>query len=276
MKRILLTSMMFVLVTLFVSAQNATPNQTDSKGLKQGQWEEKTATGISKGIYLNDQKDGNWISYGANGNLMKIEAFSKGLHEGIFVEIDQRGYLVSEMYYENNLLEGTAKKYFYGTNPASVIDYKHGKINGKKKVYYENNAGKLTEESEYVNDVKDGPSNFFAVNGDPIAEFMYKNGLLEGVQKSYYAGKKLLSEQNYVHNVESGLYKEYYENGKTKMEGNYKDGKMDGKWSEYNEDGTLKTDGAYLNGEKEGKWIEYDAQGKPSKVTKYANGVEKK
>jgi uncharacterized protein len=275
MKQLFLASIMILLTTMIGSAQTATTNQTDSKGLRQGQWEEKSATGVSKGVYVNDQKEGNWISYGTNGNLTRIESFSKGSHEGIFVEIDQRGYLVSEMYYQNNLLEGTAKKYFYGTNPASVIDYKQGKINGKKKVYYENAAGKLTEESDYVNDVKDGKSNFFAVNGDPIAEFVYKNGLLEGIQKSYYAGKKLMSEQNYLHNLESGLYKEYYENGKLKIECTYKDGKMDGKYAEYNEDGTLKSDGLYVAGEKEGKWTDYDATGKPSKVTKFVKGVQK-
>jgi len=275
MKKVLLASIMILMAAFFVSAQTATNNQTDSKGLKQGSWEEKTATGISKGVYLNDQKEGNWISYGSNGNLTRIESFARGIRQGIFVEIDQRGYLVSEMYYKDNLLEGTAKKYYYGTNPASLIDYKQGKINGKKKVYYENAAGKLTEESDYVNDIKDGNSNFFAVNGDPIAEFVYKNGLLEGIQKSYYPAKKLLSEQNYIHNIESGLFKEYYESGKVKSEGNYKDGKMDGKWMEYNEDGTLKSDGIYVAGEKEGKWTEYDAQGKPSKVTKFAKGIEK-
>lgn len=72
----------------------------------------------------------------------------------IAVEIDPRGYLVGETYYENDLIEGTARKFFYGAKPASQIDYLHGKINGKKKIYYENSAGKLMEESEYKDDIK--------------------------------------------------------------------------------------------------------------------------
>ena len=72
----------------------------------------------------------------------------------IAVEIDPRGYLVGETYYVNDLIEGTARKFFYGANPASQIDYLHGKINGKKKIYYENSAGKLMEESEYKDDIK--------------------------------------------------------------------------------------------------------------------------
>ncbi|NVO20738.1 MAG: toxin-antitoxin system YwqK family antitoxin [Bacteroidetes bacterium] len=276
MKKIILTSVLVLLAVIFVSAQESNLNQTDAKGLKQGQWEEKITTGVSKGLYVNDQKEGNWITYGPNGNLLRIEAFSKGLREGVFVEIDQRGYLVTETYYKNNLLEGVAKKYYYGTNPASVIDYKAGKINGKKKVYYENAAGKVTEESEYTDDIKNGTSNFFAINGDPIAEFIYKDGQLEGVQKSYYPGKKLLSEQNYLHNLESGLYKEYYESGKVKIESNYKAGKLEGPYKEYNEDGGLLNEGAYVDGEKEGKWTEYDGAGKILKVVKFTKGVEKK
>jgi antitoxin component YwqK of YwqJK toxin-antitoxin module len=256
-------------------AQEQKTNQTDARGLKQGVWEEKTASGISKGSYLNDLKEGNWIMHGSNGNLTRIESFSKGIRNGIFVEIDQRGYLVSEMYYENNLLEGVAKKFYYGTNPASVIEYKQGKMNGKKMEYYENAAGKLKEESEYRDDVKDGISSFFAVNGDPIAEYVYKNGSLEGVQKTYYSGKKLMSEQNYVNNVESGFYKEYFESGKIKIETIYKNGLMDGKYVEYNEDGKVMIDGFYLNGEKEGKWTEFDASGKVIKMSKFAKGVEK-
>lgn len=275
MKRTIVFSVVCLLMSILTFAQPAAPNQTDSKGLKQGRWEEKLPTGIARGNFLNDQKEGTWITYGSNGNLLKIEEYAKGQHEGIVVDIDQRGYLVGESYYKDNLLEGTAKKFFYGTNPASVIDYKQGKINGKKKIYYENAPGKLTEESEFTDDVKNGISNFYSSNGDPIAEYVYRNGLLEGVQKTYYPGKKLMSEQMYEHNVETGLYKEYYENGKVKEEGNYKNGVKDGKWSEYTEEGKLKADGVYVNDQKEGKWSEYDATGKVVKTIKYVNGVEK-
>jgi uncharacterized protein len=275
MKKALIGSLLIMFSCFYVLAQESTLNQTDSKGLKQGRWEEKTASGISKGKYNSDQKEGTWVTYGSNGTLTRVEEFSNGIRDGIFVEIDQRGYLVSDMFYQNNLLEGTAKKYYYGTNPASIIDYRHGKINGKKKIYYENAASKLTEESEYKDDVKDGYSNFFATNGDPIAEYIYKNGLLEGIQKTYYTGKKLMSEQMYVNNIESGFYKEYFESTKPKIEGNFKEGKMTGKWVEYFESGTVKSEGTYLDGVKEGKWLEYDEAGKVVKTSKFVKGVEK-
>jgi len=274
MKKVLLSLLVMVLSIAVIYGQTAI-NQTDAAGKKQGAWEEKTATGISKGSFVDDQKEGCWTSYANDGKLSRIEHFVKGSHEGIAVDIDQRGYLVSEIYYLNNLIEGTAKRFYYGTNPASTIEYVHGKINGKKKIYYENSAGKIQEESEYKDDVKNGTSNYYTISGDPVAEYNYVNNMLQGVQKSYYAGKKIMSEQEYTDNVENGFTKEYYENGKLKLEGVYVKGVLSGVWKEYDEEGRLKLHGTYVHGEKEGKWQEFDVAGKVIKTTTFVKGQAK-
>jgi len=268
MKKLLFVFVLIVFSGSFAFAQSAA-NKTDANGKKQGAWEEKTPAGISKGTFVNDLKDGCGTSYSSDGKLLRLDHFNKGKREGIAVEIDQRGYLVGETYYMNDLIEGTAKRFFYGTNPASTIDYIHGKINGKKKLYYENSAGKLMEESEYKDDIKNGPSNFYTINGDPVAEYLYVNNMLQGVQKSYYPGKKLMSEQEFKDNLENGFTKEYYENGKIKSEGIYVKGALNGVWKDYDEEGRLKLQGNYVNGLKEGKWQEFDAAGKVVKTTTY-------
>jgi antitoxin component YwqK of YwqJK toxin-antitoxin module len=274
MKQLLIALLLVAFLLPGVMAQKAA-NQTDANGKKQGFWEETKTTGVSKGTYVNDQKDGCWTSYTNDGKLIRIENFQLGKRDGISVEIDTRGYLAGETYYVNNLVEGTAKKYFYGTNPASIIEYVHGKINGKKKIYYENSAGKIMEESEYKDDVKNGPSNYYTITGDPIAEYIYVNNKLQGVQKSYYPGKKIMSEQEFVDNLENGFSKEYYENGKLKLEGIYVKGVLNGVWKEYDAEGRLVLQGTYLNGEKEGKWLEFDAAGKVKKTTTYVKGQAK-
>jgi antitoxin component YwqK of YwqJK toxin-antitoxin module len=264
---------LLLVLTVTVVFSQTVSNQTDANGKKQGPWEEKTQMGTSKGNYVDSQKNGCWTTYSPEGKLMRIENFSQGKRNGISIEIDPRaGYLTSEMYYVNDLPEGTAKKYFYGTNPASFIDYSHGKINGKKKIYYENSGGKIQEESEYKDDVKDGFSNYYNMNGDLIVEYHYVNNRLEGVQKTYYAGKKLMSEQVFADNMENGLSKEFYENGQLKTEGFYTKGVQTGTWKEYSEDGKLKNQGNYLNGEKDGKWLEFDASGKVVKTSIYSKG----
>lgn len=275
MKKLLLIFCLTFLTISFLFAQKPA-NLTDANGKKQGLWEEKNPSGKSVGNFVNNQKDGCWTGYANDGKLIRIENFKNGIRHGITIEIDQRGYLVSEMYYVDNLLEGTAKKYFYGTNPASVIDYHQGKINGKKKIYYENSAGKLMEESEYKDDSKNGPSNFYTISGDPIAEYLYVNNQLQGIQKTYYPGKKLMSEQEFKDNIENGFYKEYYENGKLKAEGMYVNGAVNGLWKDYNEDGILNSEGTMVNGLKEGKWVQFDTSGKVIKTDKYTKGILQK
>ena len=232
-------------------AEPDTINKTDSKGLKYGYWEEKTDLSTSKGWYKNNLKEGQWLTYGKEGIIAKVENYRKGMKNGAVIEIDPRGYLSGEAYFINDIPEGTAKRYFYGTNLASVIPYLHGKVNGKKIIYYENSAGKMLEESTFKNDVKDGPSNWYTITGDKVAEYNYVNGNLEGIQRQYYPKSVLMSEQNYIKNIPQGEYKEYFESGK------------------------LRYQGMYANGEKDGKWIEMDENGAILKTSKFLKGVEK-
>jgi antitoxin component YwqK of YwqJK toxin-antitoxin module len=255
-------------------AQNAA-NQSADQSVKQGYQEEKTANGITKGSYINNLKEGCWTSHTNDGKLLKVEHYKAGKLDGIQVEIDSRGYLVGEVYYTDDLIEGTAKRFYYGTNPASMIDYVHGKIDGKKKIYYENSAGKLQEESDFKNDMKNGVSKYYTIKGDLIAEYNYVNNQLQGLQKTFYEGNKVMSEQVYTDNLENGPYKEYYLDGKLKTEGTYTKGVTTGLWKEYSEDGWLKFQGNYINGEKEGKWLEFDASGKTIKTTVFVKGIEK-
>ena len=274
MKKFLLISILSILLGFIVKAQTAN-NITDASGKKQGYWEEKSPSGVSKGEYVNDQKNGCWTSYALDGKLIRIENYKNAIRHGVAVDIDQRGYLVSEMYYVDNQLEGTAKKFFYGTNPASSIDYVRGKMNGMKKIYYENSAGKMMEESKYKDDMKNGPSNFYTISGDPIAEYNYVDNQLQGNQRTFYPGKKLMSEQEFRNNVEHGINKEYYENGKLKSEGFYVAGKLSGLWIDYDENGFKIVEGSYIEGVKEGKWLHFDNEGKVVKTEKYVHGTLK-
>lgn len=274
MKKLAFVCLILAVSVSVVFSQN-TVNQTDANGRKQGLWDEKSPGISSKGYYVNNQKDGCWTTYTSDEKLIRIENFKLGIRDGIAVDIDQHGYLVSEVYYMNNLLEGTVRKYFYGSNPASFIDFHEGKMHGKKKIYYENSAGKLLEESDYKDDVKNGKSNFYSLTGEPIAEYNYVNNLLQGMQKTYYSGRKIMSEQQFVDNLENGFSKEYYENGKLKSEGLYVKGILNGMWKDYDEAGHLKMQGNYVNGEKDGKWQEFDLSGKVVKTTVFNKGQAK-
>jgi uncharacterized protein len=251
-------------------------NKVDGKGKKQGYWEEKQANStITKGWYVNDLQNGQWLTYGQNGIIAKVENYNKGKKNGAVIEIDSRGYLSAELYFINDIPEGTAKRYFYGTNLASVIPYKHGKIDGKKIIYYENSAGKPQEESNFKNDIKDGVSKWYTITGDVVAEYNYVNGELQGTQKEYYPKGALKSEQIYLKNIPEGEYKEYFDVVKPEAPAGNPNPANPAKHAEAPVVGKLKLDGMYVKGEKDGKWTEYDENGAVLKITRFVNGVEK-
>jgi len=251
-------------------------NKTDAKGRKQGYWEEKLAnSSTTKGWYLNDLQNGQWLTYGQNGIITKVENYNKGKKNGAVIEIDTRGYLSAESYYINDIPDGTFKRYYYGTNLASLIPYKHGKVDGKKIVYYENSAGKPQEESNFKNDIKDGISKWYTITGDVVAEYNYVNGSLEGTQKEYYPKGALKSEQIYLKNIPEGEYKEYFDVVKPETPATDTKFAKDGNAAATPVIGKLKLQGMYVKGEKDGKWTEFDENGTVLKITRFVNGVEK-
>jgi antitoxin component YwqK of YwqJK toxin-antitoxin module len=251
-------------------------NKMDAKGKKQGYWEEKLPNSTTtKGWYVNDLLNGQWLTYGQNGIITKVENYNKGKKNGAVIEIDSRGYLSAELYFKNDIPEGTAKRYFYGTNLASVIPYKHGKVDGTKIIYYENSAGKPMEESNFKNDLKEGVSKWYTITGDVVAEYNYSKGNLEGIQKEYYSKGQLKSEQNYINNLPEGEYKEYFEAVKAEPTANEAKPNADNKPAVIPESAKLKIQGNFVKGEKDGKWTEFNEDGAVVKVSKFVNGVEK-
>lgn len=236
---------------LITFSQNETgANFTDGLGQKQGLWIEKTGELEIAGNYVDDRKDGSWLShFTENGMLFRIENFNLGRKEGIFIELSKRGYLVSEQFFSNDLPDGPYRQYGQVGMLASVYNYSMGKLHGMQITYYENQQKKKSEEAGYKYGIKDGPSRWYDTEGNLIVEYNYVDGLLQGEQKSFYAGNKIRTSDIYVDNALEGASLEYYESGNIKVSGHYKAGLMDGKWLEYDENGTILKTTNYTKGE---------------------------
>ncbi|MFA4851471.1 MAG: toxin-antitoxin system YwqK family antitoxin [Bacteroidales bacterium] len=259
-----------------------TINKTDLKNLKQGYWEETNNKFLLKGNYLNDKKDGIWVTYNFKELATKIESFRNGEKDGIIINIDDNGYYKGEANYRNDLLNGVSRTYAVGGKLLSDINYKNGVLNGSKKTYYKSN-NIMQEEANYLNGQRDGITKWYDTNGKLIAEYSYKNGKFEGVNKTYSANGDVLVEETYVNNIQNGPYKEYFDIEPVVSQNTFsKD--TDKKENVVNkEDVSLKTttvklkvSGNYLNGKKDGKWLEYDDKGAVIKTIVYKDGVEKK
>jgi antitoxin component YwqK of YwqJK toxin-antitoxin module len=201
-----------LMLTAF-SQQEQKTNQTDDRGRKQGLWIELVGELEYKGDYVDNQKDGQWLThFKENGQLFRIENYKADKKDGLFLELSKQGYLTSEQYFTNNLPNGVHNQYGQGGYPISENNYSDGKYNGLQVTYYEN-IRKKSEEATYKYGVKDGPSRWYSMEGELVAEYV-----------------------------------EYYDTGAIKTSGQYKSSLKDGKWIEYDEKGNVIKTSVFVNG----------------------------
>lgn len=135
--------------------------------------------------------------------------------------------------------EGTLKSYYENGNLYEEAQYAKGKIDGFRKMYFEDGSGVMIEET-YKQGVYDGayikrhPNGTIKVRGDYLA------GSMEGIWKTYYASGDLKDEVTMHDNLENGPFKEYHENGKIKALGTYIEGEQEhGLLQLFDDSGTL-------------------------------------
>ena len=225
-------------------------NKYDANHLKTGIWEERMGDLTTKGLYIANKKEKNWVTYLPNNLIYKLEYYENGMRNGIALTFDRKAKLMNQDYYKNDQLDGMSVAYSqYNETPLSEINWAGGKKDGFYKMYYDN--GKLQEVTNYTQNVKDGASRWYAKTGKLIAVYNYNKGNFDGPQVTYYDNDTLESQSSYRNNKLDGDYKEYYRNGK------------------------LKVAGKYVLGLKEGTWTEYDEVGKAVGVIRYKGGVVK-
>jgi antitoxin component YwqK of YwqJK toxin-antitoxin module len=230
---------------LSASAFNYAPGDTgriDATGKKQGLWKEVRDGFEWYGMYTNDQRNGTWVNYhpGTNPNLVnKTESWVAGKRNGIYLELDRNGYLLSQKSYKNDSLDGVSTEFAGGAKPKSELTWHRGMLNGTKKLYNQENF-KVQEEGQFVNGLREGIAKWYSLDGKVIIEYTYKHGQLDGKMKTYYKNGNTTTEGTYVNNDLQGEFFEYYEDGKPKNTGSYVKGKKEGMWKEYDEEGKMK------------------------------------
>eukprot|EP00825_Cyclidium_porcatum_P002457 TRINITY_DN11135_c0_g1_i1.p2 TRINITY_DN11135_c0_g1~~TRINITY_DN11135_c0_g1_i1.p2 ORF type:complete len:240 (+),score=17.30 TRINITY_DN11135_c0_g1_i1:196-915(+) len=158
------------------------------------------------------------------------------------------GRLISERYYSKGTLNGVAKTFTADGFFTSFAEYKDGKINGVKRIYYEDTPDKVMEEAHYKNDIKNGTSKWFTQESRLIAEYNYQDGLLEGELRTYYPSGKLMLLEHYILNKRQGEAIEYYETGKMKSKGVYEDDLKEGEWILFDENQNVSSKDKYKAG----------------------------
>lgn len=130
---------------------------------------------LEEGFLSNGKRTGTWVTYHPGTAVPKtIVNYINDQYNGLYIELNDRGYLELRAEYKNNLLDGPWAKYRFG-RPLTEAFYANGKLNGFYREYVLN-TGKLQKEISYKDGVIDGPFRFYNEEGVVTLEYQYRNG----------------------------------------------------------------------------------------------------
>ena len=205
--KILLT----LLITLFATLSFA-QNKTDGEGRKQGPWKkryQKSAHFIYEGQFKNDKPFGEFTYYYQSGNIKAKVKFLKGgeiAYNTMYHE--SSGYVMAIGKYVNKQKDSLWVYYDNKGYIKSQENYKAGKLDGQRVVYYEPLHGKtvVAKYELYTNGLRHGQVKEYYPNSKLKMEGTYKSGNLEGTVKYYYGNGKLERIERYKHAVKHGWW----------------------------------------------------------------------
>ncbi len=126
-----------------------------------------------EGEMMNDQREGNWLTYHAKGDVKTVTSYVNGKKQGLFLHFNQSGQLTRKARYSNGLLHGESRK-FENKKLKEIIAYENGQRNGIHATFYSN--GNRLMELEFKNDVQNGMARYFDQEGELTMEYEFSNG----------------------------------------------------------------------------------------------------
>jgi antitoxin component YwqK of YwqJK toxin-antitoxin module len=191
----------------------------------------------------NSKNQGEIISYGKDGKLVRVEWYTNG---NLDCELD-----ISE-----------GKHSYYHDDDETILwqkyTIKNGKPTGEWVIHHGN--GQMQEYRKYKNGVRLGTWNGWHPDGNLWWEEIYENGEKNGKCKRWRYDDVLEYEGRYKNGKRNGLWVTYYDNGTREYLRIYKDGKLNGNQSRcHKSNGKLWTTSEYKNGKRSGKYFEYES-----------------
>ena len=143
--------------------------------------------------------------------------------DNVIQEHDKDGNLIKQYEVDtDSLIHGLYLVFRSNGDTLEQAMYTHGKLNGKRAIYY---PGNQPEQVEYYEmDSLSGSYQVFHKNGQLQFQGTFIENKFQGEAKSYYDNGALKEEVLFVDNEENGPFIEYYQTGGKKWEGEYKNG----------------------------------------------------
>jgi len=135
----------------------------------------------SKGLYVNQKKEGKWQFYSAyiNGYLISEDHYIGNKRNGLSIKYYPDSTVAERVNYINDTRQGDWIQYYPNGTVCFKSNYLNGKINGKYEVWFEN--GQIQFSGQYKNDTRDG--KWYIYNNDGTIK--YKMEYFDGVTKDH-------------------------------------------------------------------------------------------
>ncbi len=256
----------FCLLIGNLSAQEITPNNKNSKNLKQGRWtvyvaKDRTETSIIENSMLyeigemkNSKKQGLWTTYITKTKQKLTEInYMDGKKNGIYYEYNSDGKMVAKGTLINGKAQGLCTWYYPDGKKEAEVLYKDGNRKGEYKEFdqkgevtiignykYNRRQGnwimKLNEKGEEILDCDNDRHKDTAVC---YTLGKMRDNRKEGLWTVYEMKTKTkIAEIDYVNGITDGLFVLYH-NGKILEKTSYTMGVKNGKYQKFNEKGEL-------------------------------------
>ncbi|HAN17558.1 MAG: hypothetical protein A2X13_03080 [Bacteroidetes bacterium GWC2_33_15] len=261
-----------------VSDDKARTSQTfyvlkDNPDIKQGEYTYKFKGNVQvAGQFENNLPSGEWV-YIPGDDLKITGTFSNGKKVGTW-KYFLNEYLISEMNYENGVLQGPSKGYYKNGQLACELNYKSDKRDGTRTSYYQN--GSIKEIINYNNGNQQGEYKSYSPDGKLLFVIQYKDDkpfnleiLTTNIDSILYGGDLKNGTgkfEQYVKNKEGRLIRSVKE---------YTDGNLNGQIQLFDSKGELFIRGQYKEGYMIGMWDFYinSPEKKFSEVYKYSDSL---
>ncbi|MCH2233610.1 MAG: hypothetical protein MK078_05095 [Crocinitomicaceae bacterium] len=151
---------------------------------------------MSKGKYVDQEKDSLWYFFDDRGVLSYQETYKAGKLDGqrvvYYAPVDGQYRVMESTYYKNGVKHGEHKEYYQSTRLKCECTYVDGNINGAKKYYHTN--GKLERIERYKYATRHGVWIYYNDKGVKEGMIVYWEGRLMEGEQANKAIEKLKAE----------------------------------------------------------------------------------
>jgi len=135
-----------------------------------------TGDTLAKGHYVDQKKEGMWMSYGESSVPVERGAYKDGQKNGRWIIYYPTGVISEEMHYANGIQDGPFKTYFENGQMHQDAFFLEGALHGQVTFY--SKEGKKEQEGEYKQNLRDGKWLIYNENENVIKLYRYDNGTL--------------------------------------------------------------------------------------------------